>query len=144
MTTLTQSIVDKRKDINAGPDNVIFARLDALNAIELAKDIFTGNANDFVNRTYGGQNLYELAKAQAEILAFCRGANTNHIQTFGNLSNTTVYDTSTVTFTFPTSTTFGVQILTLDGETEIAFSNTPGSTQTITNDDGTFVKSLIV
>lgn len=140
MTTLTQSIIDKRKDINAGPDNVIFARLDALNAIQLTKDIFTGNADDFVNRNYASsttQNLYELAKAQAEILAFCRGANTNHIQTFGNLSNTTVYDTSTVTFTFPTSTTFGVQILTLDGETEIAFSNTPGSTQTITNDDGT-------
>ena len=137
MTTLTQAIVDKRKDINAGPDNVIFSRLDALNSIELAKDIFSNNADDFVNRNYSGQNLYELAKSQAEILALCKGARQSDVQTFGELSNTTVYDTSTVTFTLPTNIKFGVQILTLDGETEIAFSNTPGSTQTITNDDDT-------
>ena len=137
MTTLTQAIVDKRKDINAGPDNVIFSRLDALNAIELAKDIFSSNADNFVNRNLNGQNLYELAKTQANILALCRGARQSDVQTFGELSNTTVYDTSTVTFTLPTNIKFGVQILTLDGENEIAFSNTPGSTQTITNDDDT-------
>ena len=60
MTTLTQSIIDKRKDINAGPDNVIFARLDALNAIQLTKDIFTGNADDFVNRNYAKKILVML------------------------------------------------------------------------------------
>ena len=137
MTTLTQAIVDKRKDINAGPDNVIFARLDALNAIELAKDIFTSNADNFVNRNLNGQNLYELAKVQADILSLCRGARQTDVQTFGELSNTTVYDTSTVTFTLPTNIKFGVQILTIDGETQIELTDIPGSTQTITNDDGT-------
>ena len=128
MTTIAQKITETRDSINAGPDNIIFARLDALNAIMLAMEVLVQNAGVLTtNQASSGKTLYDIAKEQSEILALCQGARTTDIQDFGNLANTTIYDTGDVDFTFPVSnstvTSFGVQVLSIDGETEIDFSD---------------------
>jgi len=142
MTTIAQKITETRDSINAGPDNIIFARLDALNAIMLAMEVLVQNAGVLTtNQASSGKTLYDIAKEQSEILALCQGARTTDIQDFGNLANTTIYDTGDVDFTFPVSnstvTSFGVQVLSIDGETEIDFSGTLGATQTITYSNST-------
>ena len=78
MTSIAQKIVETRDSINAGPDNIIFARLDALNAIDLAIEVFAQNAGVLTtNQVDTGKTLYDIAKEQAEILALCNGSLTN-------------------------------------------------------------------
>lgn len=142
MTTIAQKIIETRDSINAGPNNVIFARLDALNEIQLAIQLLSENVGVLTtNQQSTNKSLYNIAKEQAEILALCRGFKTTDVQDFGLLGNSTIFDTSSVNFTFPVSnstvTKFGVQVLSIDGENEINLVNNASATQTITSANGT-------
>lgn len=136
MSKLDKAISDKRTDINGGPNNVVFARLEALNAIQLGIEAINSTSNLITTGQFStSKTLYDIAKEQAEIAALCEGARVTDIQDFGNLSNTSMYSTDGVDFTFPisnsTTTQFAVQILTLDSEYEVTLSTDLDGFQTV-------------
>ena len=136
MSKIEDAQKNKKSDLNNGPNNVVFARLDALNAIELAKEVLQTSANLITNTQFAtSKTLYDIANEQAEIAALCEGARVTDIETHGNLANSTIYDTSGVDFTFPVSnstvTSFAVQILTLDSENEVTLSTDLDGSQTV-------------
>ena len=136
MSKLDKAISDKRTDINGGPNNVVFARLEALNAIQLGIEAINSTSNLITTGQFStSKTLYDIAKEQAEIAALCEGARVTDIQDFGNLSNTSMYSTDGVDFTFPisnsTTTQFAVQILTLDSENEVTLSTDLDGFQTV-------------
>lgn len=144
MTTIAEKIIQTREKINSGPENVVFARLDALHAVQLALDALSSNgiANSLTTATAGsGQTLVELCEQQAGLLAFCQGYEDTDIVSFGTFSNSTLYDDTDIDFTFPTSnstvTRFCISVVSPDGENVINLTDNTASTQTIVNDDGT-------
>ena len=144
MTTFAEKIKETRTKINSGPENVVLARLDALNAVELVIEAVSSNGIANVISTDQqsvSATLPEILTQQAQIRATCQGAQTSDVQTIGTFSSDTIYDTSSVNFTFPVSnttvTSFGIQVLSPDGETVINLSSDSSATQTITNNDGT-------
>ena len=149
MTTFAEKIKETRTKVNSGPENVVLARLDALNAVELAREALSSNGIANVISTDQQSTpvtLPELLDQQAKLRAVCRGAESTDVETLGDSTTTvfssdTIYDMSGIDFTFPVSnttvTSFGIQVLSPDGETVINLSSDSSATQTITNSDGT-------
>lgn len=137
MTTKVQRIDKLKEDLADGPNDVVATRLDALNEVQLAEELKNEFLDSFFYGEIGnsGKSFLQIVEEQADIRALCLGAPTSNVQKF-EFANDSYYTPSSVQITFPNTTSFGVQVLSLDGSYEITLNSTSNTTQTATESDG--------
>ena len=138
MTSQVEKILETKEDIEALPQSLIDARLGIIGELELFEDAFA----NLCAGVAASADVPALALANAQIRANCLGASSSDILKF-NLGSPSDY-AGVTSFTYPSLTggaggnpKFGVLIRDKDLNYTISLSDTPGSTVTSTEADGT-------
>jgi len=138
MTSQVEKILETKEDIEALPQSLIDARLGIIGELELFEDAFA----NLCAGVAASVDVPALALANAQIRANCLGASSSDILKF-NLGSPSDY-AGVTSFTYPSLTggaggnpKFGVLIRDKDLNYTISLSDTPGSTVSSTEADGT-------
>ena len=138
MTSQVEKILETKEDIEKLPQSLIDARLEIIGELELFEDAFANLCAGVAST----EDVPALALANAQIRANCLGASSGDVSYF-SLGSPSDYSGVT-SFTYPSLTggtggkpKFGVLIRDKDLNYTISLSDTPGSTVTSTEADGT-------
>lgn len=140
MTTKAEKISEITDKLALGPSSVVTSRIDALNEAELAEELRLDLSNSIFFISEGNdKSILNIIEEQSEIRALCKGADPDDIISFNfGIDTENPYNPSSLdlNFTYPSNTSFGIQVLSLDGTYEIELSENEDATQTI--DGNTF------